>query len=184
MPTPCRQADAGMPPRRPHAHGGWLIQIGAFDDEDDAKQHLSAAQDQAARRARRRRPVHRARPEGRQGALSRPLRRLRQGDRGSRLQATQAQRLRMHGGEGLKIPRDQRERQGSVSCEFGQGAASCNGREATRGLYGVPQRWRRRRTSLASLTRAARYVVPPWSGCSFFMRERWARVMSSALAPG
>ncbi len=27
-----------------HTHGGWLIQIGAFDDEDQAKQHLSAAQ--------------------------------------------------------------------------------------------------------------------------------------------
>ena len=27
-----------------HAHGGWLIQIGAFDDEDQAKQHLNAAQ--------------------------------------------------------------------------------------------------------------------------------------------
>jgi D-alanyl-D-alanine carboxypeptidase len=27
-----------------HVHGGWLIQIGAFDDENDAKQHLSAAQ--------------------------------------------------------------------------------------------------------------------------------------------
>ncbi len=27
-----------------HAHGGWLIQIGAFDGEDEAKQHLSAAQ--------------------------------------------------------------------------------------------------------------------------------------------
>jgi D-alanyl-D-alanine carboxypeptidase len=29
-----------------HAHGGggWMIQIGAFDDEDQAKQHLSAAQ--------------------------------------------------------------------------------------------------------------------------------------------
>ena len=26
------------------AHGGWLIQIGAFDGEDEAKQHLSAAQ--------------------------------------------------------------------------------------------------------------------------------------------
>jgi D-alanyl-D-alanine carboxypeptidase len=29
---------------RSHAHGGWLIQIGAFDDEIEAKQHLSAAQ--------------------------------------------------------------------------------------------------------------------------------------------
>jgi D-alanyl-D-alanine carboxypeptidase len=27
-----------------HAHGGWMIQIGAFDDEDEAKQHLSDAQ--------------------------------------------------------------------------------------------------------------------------------------------
>ena len=27
-----------------HVHGGWLIQIGAFDDEDQAKQHLTAAQ--------------------------------------------------------------------------------------------------------------------------------------------
>jgi D-alanyl-D-alanine carboxypeptidase len=26
-----------------HSHGGWLIQIGAFEDENDAKQHLSAA---------------------------------------------------------------------------------------------------------------------------------------------
>jgi D-alanyl-D-alanine carboxypeptidase len=29
---------------RVHAHGGWLIQIGAFDDEIEAKRHLSAAQ--------------------------------------------------------------------------------------------------------------------------------------------
>ena len=28
---------------RPHAHGSWLIQIGAFDGEDEAKQHLTAA---------------------------------------------------------------------------------------------------------------------------------------------
>jgi D-alanyl-D-alanine carboxypeptidase len=27
-----------------HTHGGWLIQIGAFDDENEAKQHLTAAQ--------------------------------------------------------------------------------------------------------------------------------------------
>ena len=27
-----------------HSHGGWMIQIGAFDDEGEAKQHLSAAQ--------------------------------------------------------------------------------------------------------------------------------------------
>ena len=32
------------PPPHAHAHGGWLIQIGAFDAEEEAKQHLSAAQ--------------------------------------------------------------------------------------------------------------------------------------------
>jgi D-alanyl-D-alanine carboxypeptidase len=32
------------PPPHAHAHGGWLIQIGAFDVEEEAKQHLSAAQ--------------------------------------------------------------------------------------------------------------------------------------------
>ena len=89
------------PPAR--AHGGWLIQIGAFDDENQAKQHLSAAQHQAAQRAGCGRPLHRAGPEGRQGALSRPFCRLRQDHRGSRLQAAQAQRLPMHGGEGLDV---------------------------------------------------------------------------------
>jgi D-alanyl-D-alanine carboxypeptidase len=27
----------------PHAHGGWVVQIGAFDSEDEARQHLSDA---------------------------------------------------------------------------------------------------------------------------------------------
>ena len=38
------QIDSAIPSRPVHARGGWLIQIGAFDDETDAKQHLSAAQ--------------------------------------------------------------------------------------------------------------------------------------------
>jgi len=33
-----------QPPTRSHARGGWLIQIGAFDGEDEARQHLSEAQ--------------------------------------------------------------------------------------------------------------------------------------------
>ena len=44
-PTQIRSALPATPPV--HAHGGWLIQIGAFDDENDAKQHLSAAQQKA-----------------------------------------------------------------------------------------------------------------------------------------
>jgi D-alanyl-D-alanine carboxypeptidase len=38
------EAEPNVPATRIHAHGGWIIQIGAFEDEGDAKQHLSAAQ--------------------------------------------------------------------------------------------------------------------------------------------
>jgi D-alanyl-D-alanine carboxypeptidase len=39
------KSELAIPTSAPiHAHGGWLIQIGAFDDEVQAKQHLSAAQ--------------------------------------------------------------------------------------------------------------------------------------------
>jgi D-alanyl-D-alanine carboxypeptidase len=31
------------PETTPHAHGGWVIQIGAFDSEDEARQHISDA---------------------------------------------------------------------------------------------------------------------------------------------
>jgi len=40
--TELAKATAPSPPA--HARGGWMIQIGAFDGEDEAKQHLSAAQ--------------------------------------------------------------------------------------------------------------------------------------------
>jgi D-alanyl-D-alanine carboxypeptidase len=39
-----KSENASADPARIHARGGWLIQIGAFDGEDEAKQHLSAAQ--------------------------------------------------------------------------------------------------------------------------------------------
>ena len=60
--------------------------------------------EQSPRQARRRRSVHRARAQGRQGALPRPLRRLRQSDRRRHLQATQTQRFRLHNGQELKTP--------------------------------------------------------------------------------
>ena len=40
--VPKLEPAAAAPP--PRTHGGWLIQVGAFEDENDAKQHLSAAQ--------------------------------------------------------------------------------------------------------------------------------------------
>ena len=48
----------------PHAHGGWLIQIGAFDREDEARQHLSMARLKMQDCARNSPPAHRTRSEG------------------------------------------------------------------------------------------------------------------------
>lgn len=39
--APVKQAV--IPPAPPHAHGGWVIQIGAYDGEQEARQHLSEA---------------------------------------------------------------------------------------------------------------------------------------------
>jgi D-alanyl-D-alanine carboxypeptidase len=39
---PAREVEA-EPPASGHAHGGWLIQIGAFDGENEAKERLTAA---------------------------------------------------------------------------------------------------------------------------------------------
>jgi D-alanyl-D-alanine carboxypeptidase len=41
--APIRSQIATSASAPPHAHDGWLIQIGAFDREDEAKQHLSMA---------------------------------------------------------------------------------------------------------------------------------------------
>jgi D-alanyl-D-alanine carboxypeptidase len=47
-PAKAQPAKAELPKPEPqapaHAHSGWLIQIGAFEAEDEAKQHLNAAQ--------------------------------------------------------------------------------------------------------------------------------------------
>ena len=44
-PEPAKAEPAkSEPPAQVRAHGGWLIQIGAYPGEDEAKQHLSAAQ--------------------------------------------------------------------------------------------------------------------------------------------
>ena len=40
--APVITANAAPEPAQ-HAHGGWIIQIGAFDSEDEARQHLSDA---------------------------------------------------------------------------------------------------------------------------------------------
>jgi D-alanyl-D-alanine carboxypeptidase len=44
-PTPALASAAPAAPREVHAKGGWVIQVGAFDDEGEAKQRLSHVQD-------------------------------------------------------------------------------------------------------------------------------------------
>ena len=78
---------AAKPPR-----GGWMIQVGAFDDENEAKQRLSAAQSKAKDQLGKADPVHRTGRQGRQDALPRALCRARQDPGGNRLQISQAQR--------------------------------------------------------------------------------------------
>ena len=44
---PQKLAVAEQPSRQAKPHGGWMIQVGAFDDEKEAKHRLSAAKDRA-----------------------------------------------------------------------------------------------------------------------------------------
>jgi D-alanyl-D-alanine carboxypeptidase len=42
---PAREEPLAPPPSTsPHARGGWLIQVGAYEGESEAKEHLNAAQ--------------------------------------------------------------------------------------------------------------------------------------------
>ena len=90
------------PTARPRARGGWLIQIGAFEGEDEAKaaperragqnpRHACAADPFTERVQKGDKAFYRARFAG-----------LRQGDGGSRLQTAQTQRYRLYGCEKLK----------------------------------------------------------------------------------
>ena len=168
------------PPAQVRARGGWLIQIGAFDDEDEAKQHLSAAQSKVRTALAAADPFTERVQKGDKALYRARFAGFDKDNRRSRLQGAQAQRFRVHGAQGLKTPHDRQD----PGKRGGSTGVSVVRRRKPREVLGKPQRWRRSSTSLASLTRAARYVVPPWSGCSFFMSERWARLMSSALAPG
>ena len=89
-------------PRQPHPRGPWMIQVGAFPKEAEAKDRLREAQTLGKTVRRQGRAVHRTGHQGQPGTLSRPLRRLRPGRRRSRLQVLQAQRHRLHGDQELE----------------------------------------------------------------------------------
>jgi D-alanyl-D-alanine carboxypeptidase len=47
-PAPAPKAEPASPPSRSqHVHSGWIVQVGAFGTESEAKQHLEAAQSKA-----------------------------------------------------------------------------------------------------------------------------------------
>ncbi len=100
---PCRRASgprtptpaATRTPRRPgiaspSLRSGWMIQVGAFQAEQEAKQRLSAIQSEGFEGRRRYRSVYRIGGERWQHVLPRTLRRVRQGQGGSRVQGAQA----------------------------------------------------------------------------------------------
>ncbi len=89
--------------------GGWMIQVGAFPDEKEAKQRLDRGAKQGQGPARPGRPVHRTGDEGRQVALPRALCRPREGSGGNRLQTSQAQRNSLHAAEKLTPDRAKRK---------------------------------------------------------------------------
>ncbi len=89
--------EPAMSSTRIHARGGWLIQIGAFEDETDAKQHLSAAQTKVRTALAAKDPFTERILKGDKPYYRARFRRIRPRDRRGRLQAAQAQRLRLHG---------------------------------------------------------------------------------------
>ena len=62
--APVRSQIAASASAPPHAHDGWLIQIGAFDREDEARQHLSMARLKMREGACDGQPAHRTRSKG------------------------------------------------------------------------------------------------------------------------
>ena len=68
------------------ARGGWIIQIGAFEAEEEAKQHLSEARLKIPHILASADPFTERVQKGRQGALSGSLCRVRQSQCRSRLQ--------------------------------------------------------------------------------------------------
>ena len=91
-PAPAR---ASAPAAKPQHRSGWIIQVGAFPAEQEAKKRLSSAADEGGQAAHQGRSVHRNGREGRHHSLPRALCRSRQGLGRSRLQVSQAQRRRM-----------------------------------------------------------------------------------------
>ena len=69
---------------------GWIIQVGAYEDEAEAKQRLTGAE-QGGAAARQGRGLHREDHQGRQDLLPRPLRRASTRPGRSRLSQAQAQ---------------------------------------------------------------------------------------------
>ena len=96
------KADAARP-----ARPGWMIQIGATEDQDKANQLLVARAEPASGLSRHRHGLHREGAEGNRNALSRAFRRSRGRDGAIGVQGAQALRLRLlHDQELMRHVRD------------------------------------------------------------------------------
>ncbi len=179
------RSQRGTRPRRnspaPYRHGAARARRMADPDRRLRRRGRSQAAsergaDQGAHSARRRRPVHRAGAEGRQGALPRPLCRLRQGDCRSRLQAAQAQRFRLHGAEELRKPSANGATRRTIrvfgSVRLLAVGSSITDRTATQGCVCGTSAMAAKKNVLGLVDAGREIRRPPWSGCSFFIRER------------
>ena len=83
--------------------GPWIIQVGAFPKESEAKERLREAQTIGKTVLAKAEPFTERFVKGSTGVLPRPLRRIQPAHRRSGLQVLQAQRDRLHGGQELAV---------------------------------------------------------------------------------
>ena len=170
--TAAARAESRQHARRETARApasAWVIQLGAMDDEDKAKSMLEEAK---------------SRSRTRRWLTPRPLpRRSCATGRRCTAPASRASTKRTTLRKPAVIlsaaasPASRPAAKDSATARFRRCRCWWTG---SRVEY---QRCRVKRTSLAWFTRAARYVDPPWSGWSFFIRVRCARRTSSAARP-
>ena len=100
----CASAKARPDASRPSHHttrGGWAIQVGAYEDEGEAKQHLNSAKGKVARVLQKAEAYIERTVKGAKTYYRARFAGLRPRPGRSRLQAPQARRHRLHGVEDL-----------------------------------------------------------------------------------
>ena len=147
--------------------GGWMIQVGAFPEENGSQATSGRGAGQGEAPARPGRPVHRTRGEGRQIALSRALCRPGQRPGRNRLQASQAQRNSLHAAEELTTDVDAPDHERAQIKANDNGMCQEPGAADGVVAYGVPQRWRREKNFLGLVDASGQIRRPALVGMEF-----------------